>query len=54
MEPAGPPRHCQGLVLVDWRAVGPSGEPRGSGSNVFALGADGLIQSVTGFWSAPA
>ena len=32
--------------------VGPDGKPRGSGTNVFALGADGRIVSVTGFWSA--
>ena len=46
----GDPRHCQGVVLADWTAVGPDGQPRTSGTNVFELGADGLIESVTGFW----
>jgi hypothetical protein len=47
----GEPRHCQGTVLVDWAATGPDGQPRGGGTNVFALGPDGRIESVTGFWS---
>ena len=46
-------RHCQGTVLVDWIARGSDGQNRGSGTNVFMLGADGRIESVTGFWSAP-
>jgi len=47
---SGDARHCQGTVLADWTAAGPDGQPRGRGTNVFVLGADGLIESVTGFW----
>jgi uncharacterized protein YndB with AHSA1/START domain len=50
LERRGSVRHCQGLVLADWTAVGPDGAPRGQGSNVFSLGSDGKIQAVTGFW----
>jgi uncharacterized protein YndB with AHSA1/START domain len=46
----GDARHCQGVVLVDWNAVGPDGQPRGRGTNVFTLAPDGKIESVTGFW----
>jgi uncharacterized protein YndB with AHSA1/START domain len=46
----GEPRHCQGTVLVDWIASGADGEPRGRGTSVFTLGADGRIEAVTGFW----
>jgi hypothetical protein len=46
----GDARHCQGTVLADWTATGPDGTPRGQGTNVFALGPDGRIESVTGFW----
>ena len=46
----GDARHCQGTVLADWMAAGPDGAPRGKGTNVFALGPDGRIESVTGFW----
>jgi hypothetical protein len=47
----GNPRHCQGTVLADWIAVGPDGDARGRGTNVFTLSPDGRIESVTGFWS---
>jgi uncharacterized protein YndB with AHSA1/START domain len=50
MQRTGAPRHCQGTVLADWTASGPDGQPRAQGTNVFALGADGRIASVTGFW----
>ncbi|MDP1568800.1 MAG: SRPBCC family protein [Vicinamibacterales bacterium] len=43
-------RHCQGMVLADWIATSADGQPRGRGSNVFILDADGLIESVTGLW----
>jgi uncharacterized protein YndB with AHSA1/START domain len=43
-------RHCQGTLLVDWAAVATDGSNRGSGTNVFALGGDGKIVSVSGFW----
>jgi len=46
----GDVRHCQGVVLADWIARGPDGAERGAGTNVFVLGADGRIQSVTGLW----
>jgi hypothetical protein len=46
----GDARHCQGVVLADWHAVGPDGQPRGRGTNVFTLAPDGKIESVTGFW----
>lgn len=44
-------RHCQGVVVSDWLATGPDGQPRGRGTNVFTFSADGRIESVTGFWS---
>ena len=47
----GNARHCQGVVVADWTAVGPDGQPRGRGTNVFTLTADGKVDSVTGFWS---
>ena len=47
----GAARHCQGVVLAEWTAAGPDGQPRGRGTNVFTLAADGKIESVTGFWT---
>jgi len=44
-------RHCQGTVLADWTARGGDGQDRARGTNVFVLGPDGRIESVTGFWS---
>lgn len=46
----GGPRHCQGMVIADWTAVAADGQPRGRGTNVFTLGPDGKVESVTGFW----
>jgi hypothetical protein len=46
----GPVRQCQGTVIAEWSAVGPDGAARGTGSNVFVMGADGKIAAVTGFW----
>ncbi len=43
-------RHCQGTVLADWTAVAADGQPRGRGTNVFHMGADGRIESATGLW----
>jgi hypothetical protein len=37
-------------VIADWTAMGPDEAPRGQGTNVFVLGPDGRIESVTGFW----
>jgi uncharacterized protein YndB with AHSA1/START domain len=44
-------RHCQGMVLADWIAVGPDGAPRASGTNLFVFGPTGRLTSVTGFWN---
>ena len=49
----GSVRHCQGVVLADWDAIGSDGGSRGAGTNVFHLGADGRIASATGFWTLP-
>ena len=43
-------RHCQGVALADWVAVGADGQERARGTNVFVFGVDGRIESVTGFW----
>jgi uncharacterized protein YndB with AHSA1/START domain len=43
-------RHCQGTVLADWSAIASDGAVRMSGTNVFVLGGDGRIESVTGLW----
>jgi len=50
LERQGDVRHCQGVVLADWIARGADGAQRGAGTNVFVLGADGRVQSVTGLW----
>jgi uncharacterized protein YndB with AHSA1/START domain len=52
VERTGEVRHCQGLVLADWKAIGSDGEPKAQGTNAFALSPDGRIGGVTGFWSA--
>jgi uncharacterized protein YndB with AHSA1/START domain len=51
MTRTGEGRQCQGTMLVDWSASRADGQPVGSGTNVFVLGLDGRIESVTGFWS---
>ena len=51
MERAGDVRHCQGTVLANWTARTAAGEPRGAGTNVFVLDADGLIECVVGLWN---
>jgi len=51
MRRAGNVRHCQGTVLADWVAVGPNGQERAKGTNVYAFAPDGRIAAVTGFWS---
>jgi hypothetical protein len=50
MSRMGEARHCQGTVIAEWTATGPDGAARGQGTNVFTLGPDGRIESVTGFW----
>jgi uncharacterized protein YndB with AHSA1/START domain len=47
----GDVKQCQGMVLAPWRAEGADGTPRGAGTNVFVLSADGRIEAVTGFWA---
>jgi uncharacterized protein YndB with AHSA1/START domain len=49
----GDVRHCQGVLLADWIASASDGTERGTGTNVFTLGADNLILDVTGFWNLP-
>ena len=49
MQRKGDIRHCQGTVLVDWIALDSEAKERMSGTNVFVFGADGKIDSVTGF-----
>lgn len=46
-------RHCQGMVLADWVAHAADGAERARGTNVFMF-ANRRIESVTGFWGAPA
>ena len=50
LERSGDVRHCQGTAVADWVAKGPDGAPRGRGTNVFELAADGRIARVVGFW----
>lgn len=51
LERSGAIRHCQGTVVCNWRVVLPDGQEKGTGTNVFTLGPDGRIESVTGFWN---
>jgi uncharacterized protein YndB with AHSA1/START domain len=51
MKRHGEIRHCQGTVLADWTATGADGQPRGRGTNVFVVGADGKFAAITGFWA---
>jgi len=53
LEREGDVRHCQGTVLADWVARAADGTERGRGTNVFAIGHHGRIESVTGFWNPP-
>ncbi len=46
----GDVRHCQGIAVAEWIATGQDGKPQGAGTNVFRLGPDGKIESVTGLW----
>jgi hypothetical protein len=51
----GAVRQCQGVVVSDWAATGPTGAEAGRGTNVFVLDADGRVEDVTGLWGpAPA
>jgi uncharacterized protein YndB with AHSA1/START domain len=53
LEREGDVRHCQGTVLADWIVRATDGTERGRGTNVFAFGHHGRIESVTGFWNPP-
>jgi uncharacterized protein YndB with AHSA1/START domain len=53
MKRSGDVRHCQGTVLSDFSVVEPDGKVRATGTNVFVFGPTGLIESSTGFMSAP-
>lgn len=44
----GEARHCQGTLLADWTMMGAEGEERGTGTNVFQIGPQRTIESVTG------
>lgn len=48
----GDVRHCQGTVLANWTVAGADGQPKGRGTNVFTMAADGRIEAVTGLWGA--
>jgi len=50
MERRGDVHHCQGTGLVEWTALTGAGQERARGTHVFVFGADGRIESVTGFW----
>jgi uncharacterized protein YndB with AHSA1/START domain len=49
MRRRGDIRHCQGTVLADYIALSADGKELASGTNVFHFGADGILESVTGF-----
>lgn len=51
LERQGDARHCQGLVLAEWAALGQEGDVKARGTNAYVLSADGRIAAVTGFWS---
>ena len=54
MQRTGNLRHCQGTVLAEWIAHSSEGQERARGTNVFELGPDGRIRSVTGFMAPSA
>jgi uncharacterized protein YndB with AHSA1/START domain len=54
MRRKGEIRQCQGVVLAEWNTLADDGAERLNGTNVFQLGPDGRIQSVTGFTNQPA
>jgi len=51
MERRGDVRQCQGTVLAEWVALAKDDQERGRGTNVYAFGAGGKIESVIGFWA---
>jgi hypothetical protein len=42
------------MVLADWFAAGRDGQERMTGTSLFVMGANGRIESVTGFTNPPA
>jgi uncharacterized protein YndB with AHSA1/START domain len=52
MERRGDVRQCQGTVLAEWVALTKDNQERGRGTNVYAFGPSGKIESVTGFWNS--
>ena len=53
MKRSGDVRHCQGTVLADFAVVGPDGNERARGTNVFVFGPTGQIETATGFMNPP-
>jgi uncharacterized protein YndB with AHSA1/START domain len=53
MKRSGDVRHCQGTVLADFAIVGPDGNERARGTNVFVFGPAGRIETATGFMNPP-
>jgi uncharacterized protein YndB with AHSA1/START domain len=53
LERSGDVRHCQGMVLADWKAM-MNGAPVSEGTNLFVLAPNGMIEWVTGFWKPSA
>ena len=51
LERRGDVRQCQGTVLAEGVALTKDNQERGRGTNVYAFGAGGKIESVTGFWA---
>lgn len=47
----GEARHCQGTLIVDWAVAGADGQERGAGTNIFRIGPERTIESVTGIWN---
>jgi uncharacterized protein YndB with AHSA1/START domain len=53
LERSGDVRHCQGMVLADWKAM-MNGAPMSEGTNFFVFAPNGMIEWVTGFWKPQA
>ena len=51
LERSGDVRHCQGVVLADWKAIDGGGQTRGTGTSVFTFAANGKLSAVVGFWN---
>jgi uncharacterized protein YndB with AHSA1/START domain len=53
MRRSGEVRHCQGTIVADWVATSGDGKELMSGLNVFEMGPDARIQTVTGLLNTP-